>query len=72
MNTPFILAVKGERTEIVVMLLKNKCDINICSKDGHTARDIAVEKHFVDIENILLNEIENTNAHDACTEQTKC
>jgi hypothetical protein len=31
-------------------------------------RDIAVEKHYVDIENILLNEIENTNAHDACTE----
>jgi ankyrin repeat protein len=54
------------------MLLKNKCDINICSKDGHTARDIAVEKHYVDIENILLNAIENTNAHDACTEQAKC
>jgi hypothetical protein len=46
--------------------------INICNKDGHTARDIAVEKHYVDIKNILLNAIENTNAHDACTEQTKC
>jgi hypothetical protein len=32
------------------------------------ARDIAVEKHFVDIENILLNAIENTNACGACTE----
>jgi hypothetical protein len=50
------------------MLLRNKCDIDIYSRNGRTSLDIAVEKHFVDIENILLYAIENTNAHDAYTE----
>jgi ankyrin repeat protein len=68
MKTPLILAVKGRHTKVVELLVEYKCDINICDKDGRTARDIAVEKQFVDIENILLNAIENTNAHDACTE----
>ena len=68
MKTPLILAVEGEHTEVVEMLLKNKCDIDIYNRNGRTSLDIAVEKHFVDIENILLNAIENTNAHDAYTE----
>jgi ankyrin repeat protein len=69
MNTPLILAVvKGWHIKVVELLVEYKCDINICDKDGRTARDIAVENQFVEIENILLNAIENTNAHDACTE----
>jgi ankyrin repeat protein len=35
MKTPLILAVEGEHTEVVTMLVKNKCDIDISDKDGH-------------------------------------
>ena len=68
MQTPLILAVEYWCTKVVKLLVEYKCDINICDKDGRTARDIAVEKQFVVVGNILLNAIENTNAHDDCTE----
>jgi ankyrin repeat protein len=46
MKTPLILAVEGEHTKVVTMLVENKCDIDISDKDGRTALDIAEENRF--------------------------
>jgi ankyrin repeat protein len=68
MKTPLILAVEGGHTKVVKLLVENKCDIDIYNRNGPTSLDIAVVNQFVDVESILSNALENTNAHDACTE----
>jgi ankyrin repeat protein len=45
LNNVFITSFTGSiggHTKVVTMLVKNKCDIDISDKDGHTALDIEV------------------------------